>query len=172
MSRITTLQQAFVHEISDAYNAEKQLLRALPKLARAATDPTLSAAFTAHIEETQGQIERIDAVVEEMGITLKRIKCQAMEGLVAEAQDVIEEIEKGPVRDAVLVVAAQKAEHYEIATYGCLIAMADALGYPKAADLLRETLAEEKSTDDKLSQLACGELNLKAVEATSQTEAA
>lgn len=169
MPRIATLEQAFVHELSDVYNAEKQLLRALPKLARATTDSTLSEAFTSHVEETQAQIERIDKIAEAADISLKRIKCQAMEGLISEGQDAIEDIEKGPVRDAILLISAQKAEHYEIASYGSLIAIADALGHSKAADMLRKSLAEEKATDEKLNALACASINVKALEMAPQS---
>ena len=116
-----TLNDLFIHALSDIYSAEKQLTKALPKMARASTNPELRAAFEAHLEETHGQIERIDQAVEAAGIKLKRIKCVAMEGLVEEGSEQIEEVEKGPVLDAALIGAAQKVEHYEIATYdsGC-----------------------------------------------------
>ncbi|GGD91308.1 ferritin-like domain-containing protein [Caballeronia grimmiae] len=149
-----SLNDLFVHALSDVYSAEKQLTKALPKLARAATNPDLSAAFKAHLEETQGQIERIDRVVESTDIKLKRVKCVAMEGLVEEGQEHIEEIEQGPIRDAALIAAAQKVEHYEIATYGTLAALAKKLGYTDAMNLLLETLKEEKATDEKLTLLA------------------
>jgi len=103
---VKTLQDLFIHSLSDVASAEKQLTKALPKMARAATDPNLKAAFQTHLQETQGQIERIDQVVESIGLRLKRIKCAAMEGLVEEAQEEIEEIEKGPVLDAALIGAA------------------------------------------------------------------
>jgi ferritin-like metal-binding protein YciE len=114
----------------------------------------LKAAFETHLEETQGQIVRIDQVVEMSEIKLKRVKCVAMEGLVEEGQEQIEEIEKGPVLDAALIAAGQKVEHYEIATYGTLAALAKKLGYDDAVKLLRETLEEEKATDKKLTLLA------------------
>jgi ferritin-like metal-binding protein YciE len=159
---VKTLQDLFIHSLSDVASAEKQLTKALPKLARAATAPNLAEAFRAHLLETQGQIERIDRVVESVGIRLKRIKCAAMEGLVEEAAEEIEEIEKGPVLDAALIGAAQKVEHYEIASYGTLVAMARRLGYEEAAQLLQETLAEEKATDEKLTVLAEQEVNVEA----------
>ncbi|WP_250490481.1 ferritin-like domain-containing protein [Caballeronia sp. INML2] len=146
-----TLNDLFVHALSDVYSAEKQLTKALPKLARAATNPELAAAFKTHLEETQGQIERIDQVVENTDIKLKRVKCVAMEGLVEEGQEQIEEIEQGPILDAALIAAAQKVEHYEIATYGTLAALAKKLGYTDAMNLLLETLKEEKATDEKLT---------------------
>jgi len=151
---VKTLEDLFVHSLSDVYSAEKQLTKALPKLARAATNPELSAAFTQHLEETRGQVERIDKVVEVTGLRLKRIKCVAMEGLVEEGQEQIDEIESGPVLDAALIGAAQKVEHYEIAAYGTLCALAQQLGHNEAATLLKETLQEEKATDEKLSVLA------------------
>jgi ferritin-like metal-binding protein YciE len=153
-----TLNDLFIHALSDVYSAEKQLTKALPRLARAATNEDLAAAFRTHLEETQGQIERIDQVVESAGIKLKRTKCVAMEGLVEEGQEQIEEIEKGPILDAALIAAAQKVEHYEIATYGTLATLAKKLGYNDGMKLLLETLQEEKATDEKLTLLAKQEL--------------
>ncbi|MBU7443509.1 ferritin-like domain-containing protein [Paraburkholderia fungorum] len=149
-----TLKDLFIHSLSDIYSAEKQMTKSLPKMARAATSPDLRSAFETHLEETQGQIERIDQVVEATGVKLKRIKCVAMEGLVEEGQEQIDEIEKGPVLDTALIAAAQKVEHYEIAAYGSLIALAKQLGETAAAKLLSDTLKEEKATDEKLSLLA------------------
>jgi ferritin-like metal-binding protein YciE len=154
-----TLNDLFIHALSDVYSAEKQLTKALPKLARAATNPELAAAFTTHLEETQGQVERIDRVVEASDIKLKRVKCVAMEGLVEEGQEQIEEIEKGPILDAALIAAAQKVEHYEIAAYGTLATFAKKLGYTEGMKLLLETLQEEKATDEKLTMLAKQELS-------------
>ncbi len=151
---VKTLEDLFIHELSDTYSAEKQLTKALPRLARASTNPQLADAFSTHLEETNVQIERIDRVVELLGIKLKRIKCEAMEGLVEEGKSVIEEVEEGPVRDAALIAGAQKVEHYEIASYGTLCALGTQLGYDDAVALLRETLEEEKSTDEKLTLLA------------------
>ena len=150
----TTLEDLFIHELSDVYSAEKQITKALPRLARASTNPKLAEAFNSHLEETQGQIERIDQLVEEAGIKLKRMKCAAMEGLVEESKELLDEIEKGQVLDAALIGACQKVEHYEIASYGTLIAMATHLGMTSAAQLLAETLAEEKGADEKLSAIA------------------
>lgn len=159
---IKTLEDLFLHALSDMASGEKQLTKALPKLAKAATNPALKSAFTAHLEETQGQIKRIDQVVELLELKLKRIKCVAMEGLVEEGAEVIEEIEAGPVRDAGLINAAQKVEHYEIASYGTLCALGKQLGYTEAVKLLKQTLAEEKSTDEKLSMIAEGGANEEA----------
>jgi len=162
---VKTLEDLFIHELSDIYSAEKQLAKALPKLARAAESSDLADAFTTHLEETQGQIERIDQVVEMLDIKLKRIKCAAMEGLVEEGKEVIEEVEKGPVRDAALIGGAQKVEHYEIASYGTICVLAKQLGYDnKAIQLLKDTLAEEKATDEKLTLLAESSVNAQAAE--------
>ncbi len=151
---IKTIEDLFIHELSDIYSAEKQLTKALPRLARAASNPELSTAFETHFEETQGQVERIDQVVELLGIRLKRIKCAAMEGLVEEGKEIIDSVEEGPLRDAALIGGAQKVEHYEIAAYGTLAALAKQLGYTDALPLLLDTLEEEKSTDEKLTLLA------------------
>lgn len=162
---VKTLEDLFVHALSDIYSGEKQLTKALPKMAKASTNPKLADAFTAHLGETEGQIERIDRVVELLDIKLKRIKCAAMEGLVEEGKEAIDEVEEGPVRDAALINAAQKVEHYEIASYGTLCALGKQLGYTDAIKLLQETLAEEKATDEKLSILAEGETNADAEQA-------
>lgn len=152
---IKTLGDLFIHDLSDVYSAEKQITRALPKMARAASDESLKAAFEAHLEETRGQIERLDQIVEKTEeLRIRRMKCHALEGLVEEAQEIIDSVEAGPVRDAGLIGAAQKVEHYEIATYGTLAAMAKRLGFDEAAKLLAETLQEEKATDEKLNMIA------------------
>lgn len=158
--QIKTLEDLFRHLLSDTYSAEKQLIRALPKLARAAHDPLLKEAFRSHLEETRGQLERIDNVVDSIEeLKLARIKCVAMEGLIEEGAEIIEEISEGPVRDAGLIAAAQKVEHYEIAAYGTLCTLAAQLGYSKAKSLLGETLEKEKAADSKLSTIAESSVN-------------
>lgn len=158
--QIKSIEDLFVHLLSDTYSAEKQLLRALPKLSRAAENPKLSEAFASHLEETRIQVERIDQVVESIpDLRLKRIKCVAMEGLVEEGQEIIDGVDKGAVRDAGLIAAAQKVEHYEIAAYGTLCTLAKMLGYQEAKNLLGQTLEEEKSADSKLSTLAESGIN-------------
>ena len=151
---IKTIEDLFIHELSDTYSAEKQMTKSLPRLAKAATDEGLVAAFEAHLTETEAQVERLEQVAEVLGVKLKRIKCEAMEGLVDEAKEIIDAIDAGPLRDAALIGGAQKAEHYEIAAYGTLCAMAKSLGYKDALPLLLETLEEEKATDEKLTILA------------------
>ncbi|HBA6492849.1 TPA: ferritin-like domain-containing protein [Escherichia coli] len=161
--QIKSVEDIFIHLLSDTYNAEKQLTKALSKLSRSAYSDKLTAAFQSHLDETHGQIERIDQVVDsEDGLKLKRIKCAAMEGLIEEANEVIESTDKNEVRDAALIAAAQKVEHYEIASYGTLVTLAEQLGYKKAAKLLKETLEEEKATDVKLTDLAFNNVNKKA----------
>lgn len=161
--KITSIQEAFIHELSDVYSAEKQITKALPKLARAATNPSLVKGFEMHLEETQGQIERLDQIVEMLGVKLERITCKAMEGLVEEGEEIVKEIQKGPVRDVMLIAGAQKVEHYEIATYGCLVEMAKEMGYKDVAKLLQQTLDEEKATDEKLNRLAISDVNKEAL---------
>lgn len=161
---VKTMEDLFVHELSDIYSAEKQISKALPRLAKNCESEKLKAAFETHLEETLGQIERIDQVVELLGIKLKRIKCAAMEGLVEEGKEVIEEVEAGPLRDAALIGGAQKVEHYEIASYGTLCALAKQLGYADALPLLQATLKEEKATDEKLTMIAEGGGNQKAAQ--------
>ena len=153
--KVKTLLDLFIHDLSDVYSAEKQITRALPKMIRAASEPKLKEAFQHHLEETQSQIERLDQLVEaHEEVRIVRMKCHALEGLVEEAQELIEATEAGPVRDAGLIGAAQKVEHYEIATYGTLIALAIKLQLGEASTLLKETLDEEKNTDQKLTSIA------------------
>lgn len=154
MASITSITDLFIHELSDIYSAEKQLTRALPRLAHAASNAELSCAFQDHAEETQGQVDRIDRIVELLDIRLKRMKSVAMEGLIDEGRDMIDSIAKGPLRDAALIGGAQKVEHYEMAAYGTLCALARHLGYRDAIPLLEETLNEEKQTDKKLTAIA------------------
>lgn len=162
---VKTMEELFIHELSDIYSAEKQMTKALPRLAKAAESEQLAAAFQAHLEETEGQVERVEKVAEVLGIKLKRIKCAAMEGLVEESKDVIDEVKEGPLRDAALIGGAQKAEHYEIASYGTPCALAKQLGYKDAIPMLKATLEEEKATDEKLTMLAEGGGNQRAAQA-------
>ena len=164
MKKIDSLEAAFIHGLSDIYSAEKQLTKALPKLAKAASNRELSRGFLQHLEETQGQIERLDSIVESLGIKLERMKCKAMEGLIEESQETIQEIQKGPILDVMLIAGAQKVEHYEIASYGCLAEIARKLGYDEEAELLEDTLEEEKMTDEKLTDLAIDSVNDEAME--------
>jgi ferritin-like metal-binding protein YciE len=151
---IKTPSELFIHDLSDTYSAEKQMTRSLPRLARAATDPQLAQAFEDHLEETRAQVERIEEIAEALGLKLKRIKCEGMAGLVEETLSMVDQVQEGPVLDAALIGSAQKAEHYEIASYTSLILMAMKLGYAPAVPLLQATLAEEQATDKRLGAMA------------------
>src|SRR5690349_5017982 len=149
-----TLRDLFVEELKDLYNAEHQLLKALPKMAKAATSPQLKKAFESHLKETEGQVERLEEVFKSLDESPKGKKCKAMEGLVEESAEWIEEDAAPDVMDAGLIAAAQRVEHYEMAGYGCVRTYAQLLGETKAAKLLQKTLEEEGAADKKLTQLA------------------
>lgn len=150
------LRETFLNQLMDIYDAEKQLVKALPKVAKAAQHEELKNAIETHLEETEGHVERLDQVFEIIGESAKAKKCQAMAGLLEEGNEGIKD-EEG---DAALICAAQKIEHYEIAAYGCLHTWARLLGEEDAADLLEETLDEEKSADDKLTEIAESAINV------------
>jgi ferritin-like metal-binding protein YciE len=152
--KMKSLHDLMVNELKDIYHAENQLLKAIPKMAKAASSDELKAAFESHLEETQNQIQRLEQVFEEVGIPLRGKKCEAMAGLVEEGSEMIEMDAEDAVRDAGLIAAAQKVEHYEIASYGTLRTYAELLGFQKAAELLQETLDEEAATDEKLTEIA------------------
>jgi ferritin-like metal-binding protein YciE len=152
---MANLKETFIDELRDLLDAEKQLLKALPKLAKAAESEELKAAFEAHMEETEGQIERLGEVFELFGEEPRGKKCVGMQGLVEEGAEKIEE----KAGDAALICAAQKAEHYEIATYGSLVAWAGLLDQQEAVELLEQNLEEEKATDEKLTEIAEGIVN-------------
>jgi ferritin-like metal-binding protein YciE len=153
-----SLQELFEDELKDIYSAEHQLLKSLPKLAKKASSASLRDAFTSHLKETQNHVTRLDAIGQELGIKLTGKKCHAMEGLVEEGKEVLDEDGPGPVIDAALIGAAQRVEHYEMAAYGTIRAMAKELGHAKAAKLLQETLNEEGAADKKLTGIAEGEV--------------
>ncbi len=153
---IETLEDFFHHELSDIYNAEKQLTKALPKMAKAAYDDSLKAAFVKHLSETEDQIATLDQVFELCGCKPQRIKCEAMEGLIEEGKSAIDEIEQGPILDVALIAAAQKVEHYEISGYGTLCALAGKLGYSKQQKLLHKIMEQERKTEEALTSLAEG----------------
>jgi ferritin-like metal-binding protein YciE len=161
---VRSFEDLFVNELSDIYSAEKQLTKALPKVAKAASNEELKKAITGHLEETKDQVERIEKIIKDEGITLKRKKCEAMAGLIEEASEAISTIEEGPLLDVALIVGAQKVEHYEIAAYGSLIELAKLLEYDSAVELLGDTLEEEKGADDKLTDIAVGSVNDEAQE--------
>jgi ferritin-like metal-binding protein YciE len=151
---LDTLADAFYDELCDVYHAEKQLLKALPKMAKAASSPKLAKAFEAHLAETEEQVARCEAAFEETGKAPKAKKCEAMEGLIEEASSMMEEDADPDVMDAILIGCAQKVEHYEIATYGTLCTWAEQLGYKKAKAALGKNLGEEEAADKKLTSIS------------------
>ena len=161
---VKTVHDLFVEELRDVYHAEKQLARALPKMAKAASSDKLRQAIELHKEQTDGQIERLEQVFESLDERKRGKRCEAMEGLIEEAQEIMEEVKSPEVRDVALIAAAQKVEHYEIASYGTLRALAEAMGHDDAEKLLAQTLEEEKETDQKLNQLALSEVNQRALQ--------
>jgi ferritin-like metal-binding protein YciE len=148
------LRHLYVAELKDIYNAENQLLKALPKMAGAATSPDLKAGFEEHLEQTEGHVARLEQIFKTLGESPKGKKCKGMEGLVAEGAEMIDENPAPEERDAGLISAAQRVEHYEIAAYGTVATFAKLLGENQAVSLLRQTLAEEKETDEKLTELS------------------
>ncbi len=165
MAHQKSMEDLFLHFLQDIYYAERQLLKALPKMAKAAESQELKQAFLHHREQTQGQIERLQQVFEQIGKRARGITCEALNGLVEEADELVEEFDAGPARDAGLLAGGQAVEHYEMARYGALVAWAKTLGHNQAAQLLQQTLDEEKETDAKLTKLANENLNPKAKQA-------
>jgi ferritin-like metal-binding protein YciE len=156
----SALNELFLDELKDIYWAEKHLTKALPKMAKAATSDELRAAIEKHIGETENQISRLEQVFQSIGEKAVAVKCEAMAGLIKESEEIVEETEKGSyTRDAGIISAAQKAEHYEIASYGTLRTLAGVLGYDEAVELLEATLAEEKQCDEDLTILAVNGIN-------------
>jgi len=164
------LKELYIEELRDIYNAEEQLTKALPKLAKAATSDELRAGFEEHLEQTKGHVERLDQIFEALGEKPSGKKCRGMEGLIAEGKELMEEGElEGEALDAGLISAAQRVEHYEIAAYGSVRTYANILGEEEAASLLEQTLEEEKETDQKLTGLA-ETINLEASEEVAEEE--
>lgn len=161
--KLASLHDLYVDELKDLYNAEQQLLKALPKMAKAASEPRLAHAFTDHLAETKGQIERLETIFKELDISPKGKTCKAMEGLLAETKELMKEKADPMVMNAALIAAAQRVEHYEMAGYGCVRTFARLLGNDEAADLLQETLDEEGAADKKLTDLAETVINCEAV---------
>lgn len=160
-----TMQDLLIEDLRDIYHAEKQIAKALPKMAKAASSAQLRQAFETHLEQTNGQIERLQQVFDELDTRPRGKHCDAMEGLISEAHEILEMGLAPEVQDAALIAAAQKVEHYEIASYGTLHAYATACGLDRVAQLLDETLQEEKDTDSLLNKLAIGDVNKKAMAA-------
>lgn len=162
MPEAGTLHDAFMDELRDTYDAEKQLTKALPKLAKASSDPMLREAFEAHLQETLGQIRRLEQVFESLDEKVRGKHCDGIAGIIEEGKSTMEEPFDDETMDACLIAAGQRAEHYEMAAYGTLIAWAQAMGHTDAVKLLRQTLNEEKAADKKLAGLAEGGINRNA----------
>jgi len=160
--KLQSLEDLLHHELKDLFSAENQLVKALPKMAKAATNAKLKAGFTEHLEQTKGHVERLEQIATKLNIKLPGHKCKAMEGLVEEGAELIHEDADDSVRDAGLIGAAQRVEHYEMAGYGTARTLASHLGHDDVADLLEQTLNEEKETDKKLTDLAESAVNVEA----------
>lgn len=158
------LMELFEDGLKDIYFAEKALLKAIPKMIDNATSKDLVNALTSHLAETENQVMRLESVFESIDKKAEAVKCEAMVGLIKEATEIMEQCEEGSMRDAGIIAAAQKVEHYEIATYGTLRQFAETLGLTEAVTLLEETLVEEKAADSKLSEVAVEAINLEAAE--------
>jgi ferritin-like metal-binding protein YciE len=165
-----SLHDAFIDELRDSYDAEKQLIKALGKLAKAASSPVLKEAFRSHLEETQGHVERLEQVFASLDEKVRGKHCDGIAGIIEEGKSVMEEDFDEATMDACLIAAGQRAEHYEMAAYGTLVAWARVMGHDEAADLLQETLDEEKAADEKLSSLAEGGINQSAADAGQSEE--
>ena len=159
---IKTLNDLFVHTLQDIYYAENQITKALPTMIEKASDAQLKQSFTTHLRETENQIRRLEQVFEMCGETVKGVTCAAMDGILAEAKEVIGDVGDAEVLDAAMLSSAQAVEHYEITRYGTLIALAKRLGRADCAAVLQQTLDEEKATDRKLTELAENRINQKA----------
>ncbi len=162
------LMKLFEDELKDIYWAEKALTKALPKMIKKATSPELIDALTSHLAETEGQVARAEQVFAVIGKKPVAVKCEAMTGLIKEAGEIMEECEKGAMRDAGIISAGQKVEHYEIASYGILRQFAETLGLSEAVTLLEETLNQEKAADLKLTEVAEAAINIEAAEAPAE----
>jgi ferritin-like metal-binding protein YciE len=167
-----TLTDAFLDELKDAYDAEKQLTKALPKMAKAATSPALRTAFESHLEETRGQIDRLEQVFRLLDEKAKGQHCDGIAGIIEEGRSAMGEDFDEQTMDACLIASGQRAEHYEMAAYGTLVAWAKVLGHADAAKLLEQTLNEEKAADEKLTTLAEGGINQQAANAGGEEEGA
>jgi len=152
--RVESMDDLLVEELKDLYSAEKQITKALPKMAKAASSKELRQAFESHLEETNGHVERLEQIFETVGKSSKGKTCEGMKGLLSEGSELIGEINKGNVLDAGLISAAQRVEHYEMAGYGSVRAYAELLGNSQVADLLQATLDEEKAADEKLTEIS------------------
>jgi ferritin-like metal-binding protein YciE len=171
MASTGTLHDAFIDELRDIYHGEKQITKALPKMAKAASSPALRSAFESHLDETVAQIERLEEVFEQLGEKARTKTCEGIAGIIEEGKAIMSEEFDDATLDACLIAAAQRVEHYEIAVYGTLVTWAKAMGHKEAAELLRQNLDEEESTDEKLTSIAESGIN-QAAAATAHPEGA
>ena len=160
---LNSMDELFLNELKDVYNAEKQLVAALPRMAKGAHSPKLQQAITKHLRETEGHVKRLEQIFQSLGEPLRGKKCKGMEGLIDEGKEILEEGGAAEVIDAAIISAAQRVEHYEIAAYGCLRTYAQLLGNTAADRLLQQTLEEEEATDKALTALGEGGINQAAV---------
>jgi ferritin-like metal-binding protein YciE len=170
MAETGTLHDAFIDELRDAYDAEKQLVKALPKMAKAAKSPDLRKAFETHLKETLGQVKRLEKIFASLDEKVRGKHCDGIAGIIEEGKAAMEEDFDEATMDACLIAGGQRAEHYEMAAYGTLVAWARMMGHREAADLLEETLNEEKNADKKLTSLAQGGINRNAADAAHSAD--
>ncbi|MDX5346721.1 MAG: ferritin-like domain-containing protein [Hymenobacteraceae bacterium] len=163
MSKLRNLEDLFIHELRDLYSAENQLVKAMPKMAKEANDPQLVDSINLHLDQTKEHVKRLEQVFEILGKDKEGETCKAMEGLIKEGESMIDENATPETKDAGLIATAQRIEHYEISGYGTAAHFAERLGHQQVLDLLKQTLSEEKNTDEKLNQLAKSKINKKAM---------
>ena len=162
---LDSLETLFIEELRDIYNGEKQIVRALPKMAKAAESPELQQAFTKHLKETEAQVQRLERIFQDLGQAVRGKQCKGLQGILEEGKETLEKDNDASVLDAALIASAQKVEHYEIATYGCLRTYAQLLGHTQAVKLLEQTLSEEEAADKKLTELGESGINQAAASA-------
>jgi ferritin-like metal-binding protein YciE len=170
MPSLDSLEELLQDELKDIYDAEKQLIKALPKLAKKASAAELKNAFEEHLRQTERHVERVEEAFEQLGMPARGKKCEGMKHLISEGEEMIGEAEEGAARDAIMIASAQKVEHYEIASYGTLRTWANLLGKPEVAALMEETLEEEKETDSNLTAIAESFVNDAAAEGDDEEE--
>jgi ferritin-like metal-binding protein YciE len=167
---LDSLESLFIEELRDIYNGEKQIIKALPKMAKAAGSPELKQAFTKHLKETEGQVQRLERIFQDLGQAVRGKQCKGLEGILEEGKEILEKESDESMLDAALIAAAQKVEHYEMASYGCLRTYAQLLGRTQAVKLLEQTLAEEEAADKKLTQLGESGINEAAAAVGGESE--
>ena len=170
--KVNSLKQLYVEELRDVYDAENQIVKALPKIIKAASTPKLREAIEAHLQQTKGHVQRLEEIFKALGEPAKARKCDGLRGILDEGEKTISEGEQGPVLDAGLIAGAQRVEHYEMAAYGSLKTWAAELGESQAVQLLEETLNEEKEADKKLTEIAKGSVNAEASRAGGKSMSA